>query len=150
MIVFSNVSLLIWTVQFVYRDGVYRAYRGIPQGNHASTRLCDLYLGAADCERYSEMMLRRDILLMRYVDDYLLLTTDFSVALKVIYRGFDSLSNIGKRISFLVGMKRKSLFIASLDLRRLRDTYAYHSSRQTLGCGPKTLPQTVNACSQGR
>lgn len=69
--------------QFKYRNGVYRAFRGIPQGNHASTRLCDLYLGAADCERYFELMKRHDTLLIRYVDDYLLLTSDVNVARKV-------------------------------------------------------------------
>ncbi|OZC10384.1 hypothetical protein X798_02691 [Onchocerca flexuosa] len=78
--------------EFEYRDSVYRAFRGIPQGNHASTRLCDLYLGAADCERYSEMMKRRDTLLIRYVDDYLLLTIDMKVArkfLEIMHLGAD-------------------------------------------------------------
>ncbi|CAG9538106.1 unnamed protein product [Cercopithifilaria johnstoni] len=83
--------------EFKYRDGVYRAFRGIPQGNHVSTRLCDLYLGAADCERYFELMKRRDTLLIRYVDDYLLLTTDMNVArefLKVMHLGVDDNYNI--------------------------------------------------------
>ncbi|VBB25414.1 unnamed protein product [Acanthocheilonema viteae] len=83
--------------EFKYRNGVYRAFRGIPQGNHASARLCDLYLGAADCERYFELMKRRDTLLIRYVDDYLLLTTDISVAqkfLEVMHFGADDNYNI--------------------------------------------------------
>ncbi|KAM3725533.1 Telomerase reverse transcriptase [Dirofilaria immitis] len=83
--------------EFEYRDGVYRAFRGIPQGNHASTRLCDLYLGAADCKRYSDMMRRRDTLLIRYVDDYLLLTTDINVArkfLETMHLGTDDSFNV--------------------------------------------------------
>lgn len=78
----SILDCLYLVFQFEYRGSVYRAFRGIPQGNHASTRLCDLYLGAADCERYFELMKRRDTLLIRYVDDYLLLTTDINVAQK--------------------------------------------------------------------
>uniref|UniRef100_A0A915PKW2 Telomerase reverse transcriptase n=1 Tax=Setaria digitata TaxID=48799 RepID=A0A915PKW2_9BILA len=84
-------------LEFEYRDGVYRAFRGIPQGNHASARLCDIYLGAADCERYLELMRRRDTLLIRYVDDYLLLTTDVTVArkfLEVMHLGVDDSYNI--------------------------------------------------------
>uniref|UniRef100_A0A1I7W0I8 Telomerase reverse transcriptase n=1 Tax=Loa loa TaxID=7209 RepID=A0A1I7W0I8_LOALO len=83
--------------EFQYRNGVYRAFRGIPQGNHASTRLCDLYLGAADCERYFELMKRRDTLLIRYVDDYLLLTADRNIAwkfLEVMHLGADDNYNI--------------------------------------------------------
>ncbi|KAM3726113.1 Telomerase reverse transcriptase [Dirofilaria immitis] len=83
--------------EFEYRDGVYRAFRGIPQGNHASTRLCDPYLGAADCKRYSDVMRRRDTLLIRYVDDYLLLTTDINVTrkfLETMHLGTDDSFNV--------------------------------------------------------
>ncbi|VDK81696.1 unnamed protein product [Litomosoides sigmodontis] len=97
-------EMVIWFLEtyvinkeFEYRGSVYRAFRGIPQGNHASTRLCDLYLGEADCERYFELMKRRDTLLIRYVDDYLLLTTDMNVArkfLEVMHLGADDNYNI--------------------------------------------------------
>nr|CRZ23987.1 Bm9653 [Brugia malayi] len=97
-------EMVIWFLEtyvinkeFEYRSGIYRAFRGIPQGNHASTRLCDLYLGAADCERYLELMKRRDTLLIRYVDDYLLLTTDMNFArkfLEVMHLGADDSYNI--------------------------------------------------------
>ncbi|VDM11587.1 unnamed protein product [Wuchereria bancrofti] len=97
-------EMVIWFLEtyviskeFEYRGGIYRAFRGIPQGNHASTRLCDLYLGAADCERYLELMKRRDTLLIRYVDDYLLLTTDMNFArkfLEVMHLGADDSYNI--------------------------------------------------------
>uniref|UniRef100_A0A183U1U9 Telomerase reverse transcriptase n=1 Tax=Toxocara canis TaxID=6265 RepID=A0A183U1U9_TOXCA len=66
--------------KILFRNRFYVAGRGIPQGSTVSTRLCDLYLGAVERERCADILKRRDCLLFRYVDDYILLTTDVRLA----------------------------------------------------------------------
>uniref|UniRef100_A0A9J2PHM0 Telomerase reverse transcriptase n=1 Tax=Ascaris lumbricoides TaxID=6252 RepID=A0A9J2PHM0_ASCLU len=64
----------------IFGGRCYVANRGIPQGSSVSVRLCNLYLGAMERERYANLINNKDTLLFRYVDDYVLLTTEFSVA----------------------------------------------------------------------
>ncbi|KHN72978.1 Telomerase reverse transcriptase [Toxocara canis] len=66
--------------KILFRNRFYVAGRGIPQGSTVSTRLCDLYLGAVERERCADILKRRACLLFRYVDDYILLTTDVRLA----------------------------------------------------------------------
>lgn len=66
--------------QVIFGGRCYVANRGIPQGSSVSVRLCNLYLGAMERERYANLINNKDTLLFRYVDDYVLLTTEFSVA----------------------------------------------------------------------
>uniref|UniRef100_A0A915BT91 Telomerase reverse transcriptase n=1 Tax=Parascaris univalens TaxID=6257 RepID=A0A915BT91_PARUN len=64
----------------IFGKKCYVAGRGIPQGSSVSTRLCNLYLGAMERERYADLINNKDTLLFRYVDDYVLLTSEFGVA----------------------------------------------------------------------
>lgn len=54
---------------------LYLQKRGIRQGSPISVQLCNLYLGAMERERFGDILADPDSMLIRYVDDYLLVTT---------------------------------------------------------------------------
>lgn len=55
---------------------------GIPQGSVLSTLLCSLYYGRFEKEQLASIISEQNSLLMRFVDDFLFLTTDLSKAIE--------------------------------------------------------------------
>ena len=63
----------------------YRQKQGIPQGSILSTLLCNFYYGEIERKELKFVGERSSrCLLMRYVDDFLLITTDLAIAKKFL------------------------------------------------------------------
>jgi telomerase reverse transcriptase len=77
---------------------LYRQKEGIPQGSVLSSLLCSYFY--ADLEAHELQFLRsRDSLLLRLIDDFLLITTDRSHAKKFLQVMHDGLPSYGVRVN---------------------------------------------------
>jgi len=62
------------TYAHLKRRSLYQSSRGIPQGNSLSWMLCNLYLGAMERKIFEHRP--RTLFCRRYVDDYIVISTD--------------------------------------------------------------------------
>ncbi|KAL1956097.1 hypothetical protein VTO42DRAFT_7616 [Malbranchea cinnamomea] len=80
----------------------YRQKNGIPQGSVVSTLLCNFFYGEHETRELGFLREPRDdegVLLMRLVDDYLLITTDREVAQRFLQVMLDGNPNYGISVS---------------------------------------------------
>ena len=74
--VLKTLSECILKNSVILNGHVYERFRGIPQGSIVSSLLCALFYADMDRTRLAEFVSTPETLLMRYVDDMLLMTYD--------------------------------------------------------------------------
>ncbi|KAG5361533.1 Telomerase reverse transcriptase [Yarrowia sp. C11] len=81
-------------------DGqVHRQVRGIPQGSVMSSLFCAMVYEEMVLEKFSDLVDRQDTCLMRYVDDFLLITTDTETATEFLKRALKGLPDYGVSVN---------------------------------------------------
>lgn len=81
-------------------DGqVHRQVRGIPQGSVLSSLFCSMVYEEMVLTEFSDLVDRPDTCLMRYVDDFLLITTDTAVATEFLSRALKGVPDYGVSVN---------------------------------------------------
>lgn len=81
-------------------DGtVHRQIRGIPQGSVLSSLFCSMVYEEMIRDQLSDLAYRPDTCLMRYVDDFLLITTDQTVAVEFLDRVLKGIPKYGVSVN---------------------------------------------------
>ncbi|KAF3901263.1 Telomerase reverse transcriptase [Trichophyton interdigitale] len=109
----------------------YRQKRGIPQGSVVSNLLCDFFYGQHEEERLGflrEPQASAPALLMRYVDDYLLISTDRRLAERFLQVMLDGDEEFGISVAPEKTLVNFDVDIAGRHIPRLE-------GRQLLFCG---------------
>lgn len=65
-------------------NGLYKQVVGIPQGSILSTLLCSIFYAEFEQKRLKHLQLTQDGILLRFVDDFLLITFKLSKARKFL------------------------------------------------------------------
>ncbi|DAA73918.1 TPA_exp: putative Telomerase reverse transcriptase [Trichophyton benhamiae CBS 112371] len=109
----------------------YRQKRGIPQGSVVSNLLCNFFYGQHEEERLGflrEPQASAPVLLMRYVDDYLLISTDRRLAERFLQVMLDGDEEFGISVAPEKTLVNFDVNIAGRHIPRLE-------GRQLLFCG---------------
>lgn len=81
-------------------DGqVHRQVRGIPQGSVLSSLFCSMVYEEMVLTKFSDLVDRPDTCLMRYVDDFLLITTDTATATEFLTRALEGVPDYGVSVN---------------------------------------------------
>ncbi|AOW03957.1 YALI0D12188p [Yarrowia lipolytica CLIB122] len=84
----------------VFIDGqVHRQVRGIPQGSILSSLFCSMVYEEMVREKFSDLVDRPDTCLMRFVDDFMLITTDTAIATEFLNRALKGLPDYGVSVN---------------------------------------------------
>ncbi|KAG5358204.1 Telomerase reverse transcriptase [Yarrowia sp. B02] len=101
-------------------DGnVYRQIRGIPQGSVMSSLFCSMVYEEMVMKHFGELFERRDTCLLRYVDDFLLITADTATAVAFLHKALEGIPEYGVSVNRSKCLVNFPLTIDDVEMTRL-------------------------------